>query len=143
MYLEANFVNYNIEGNYFADPEYNRKQNGEIKTIMDENETIIQISSDLLIHSRGTEAPDNLITIEIKKSTRSESKKISDKNRLRAMTKKNNVWSWNGTDAIHVSGYILGIYMELNNKKQICSFEKYKGGDIIEKWTIPYYDSES
>ncbi|MBC8988479.1 hypothetical protein H9X96_22245 [Pedobacter sp. N36a] len=88
MYLENNFNIFKIEGNYYADTEYNRKQNGEVKTILDSKMQVITISCDLLIHSRGMEIPDNLITIEMKKSNRPKFEKLSDRNRLRAMTKK-------------------------------------------------------
>jgi len=138
LYLEMNFKNYEIIGNYYADTEYNRKQNGKIKTILDGNERVIQISSDLLVHSRGEACPDNLITIEMKKSSRPLAHKIKDKIRLQAMTKKTDVWSWDGTDREHVSGYILGIYMEIDQAKRTCKFEKYKGGNVIEKWIQPF-----
>ena len=38
---------------YFADPEYNRKQNGQVKTILDENLEVIVVNCDLILHSRG------------------------------------------------------------------------------------------
>lgn len=40
--------------NYFADVEYNRKQNGEIKTILEGDFKVINITCDLILHSRGT-----------------------------------------------------------------------------------------
>jgi hypothetical protein len=135
MYLEDNFSRFSITGNYNADTEYNRKQNGEVKTILDDQMQVIVISCDLLVHSRGMEVPDNLITIEMKKSHRPEAEKQSDKNRLRAMTKKQDVYSTDGqTNPEHVCGYIIGIYMEINNKARTCLFEKYKGGNIIDNW---------
>ena len=91
MYLENNFAAQRITGNYFADTEYNRKQNGEVKTIINDEHKIIKISADVLVHSRGLESPDNLITIEMKKSDRSPVKKKNDRLRLRALTKKSEV----------------------------------------------------
>jgi len=135
MYLENNFSSHQLTGDYFADTEYNRKQNGEIKTIINDQEKVIKISADVLVHSRGLESPDNLITIEMKKSDRSPLKRYNDRLRLRALTKKNEVWGWNGTVPQHVSGYILGFYMELNHSTRTCLIEKYKGGDKIDDWT--------
>lgn len=39
--------------NYYADTEYNRKQGGRVKTILDDDENIITIQCDLIVHSRG------------------------------------------------------------------------------------------
>jgi hypothetical protein len=134
MYLEQLMPGFGIEG-YYADTEYNRKQDGQIKTILDDQMEVVVINCDLIVHSRGNEAPDNLIAIEMKKSNRPASEKLSDRNRLRALTKKNDVWSYDGkVHPEHVSGYIIGVYMELDLKKRKCLFEKYKGGDLIEKW---------
>src|SRR5689334_12113032 len=38
---------------YIADPEYNRKQNGQIKTILDGKGTVVTINCDLILHTRG------------------------------------------------------------------------------------------
>ena len=84
---------------YYADVEYNRKQGGEIKTILDDDEQIIQITCDLILHSRGTVVDkDNLIAVEMKKSKRSIESKNKDRNRLRALSKDSydGVWSCGG-----------------------------------------------
>jgi hypothetical protein len=134
LYIEQLMPSFGIEG-YFADTEYNRKQDGKIKTIIDDEMEIIIINCDLIVHSRGKEVPDNLIAVEMKKSNRPATEKQSDRKRIRALTKKNDVWSYDGkVHPEHVSGYIIGVYMELDLKKRRCLFEKYKGGDVIEKW---------
>ena len=78
---------YGLE-NYFVDPEYNRKQDGRIKTILDENFVVVTINCDLILHSRGRSVEgDNLIAIEMKKSNRPQEEKDNDRKRLRALTK--------------------------------------------------------
>ncbi|MDB4920044.1 hypothetical protein [Mucilaginibacter sp.] len=69
------------------DNEYNRKQEGQVKTIIDDNEVVVTITCDLLIHSRGEVIDhDNLLALEMKKSTAPEADKLSDKQRLCALT---------------------------------------------------------
>jgi hypothetical protein len=105
--------------NYFADTEYNRKQDGQIKTILDDDMKVITINCDLILHSRGESiAEDNLIAIEMKKSQRCDDGKIADRDRLRAMTKSSGggVWSNDGTvHPEHVCGYRLGVYIEIDS----------------------------
>ncbi|MFM5371324.1 hypothetical protein ACET9U_16385 [Aeromonas veronii] len=63
--------------NYFVDPEYNRKQDGRIKTILDENFEVVTINCDLILHSRGSRIEDdNLIAIEMKKSREGANKSL-------------------------------------------------------------------
>ena len=85
IYLERLLKKYGLT-EYYSDPEYNRKQNGKVKTILDDDMEIVTINCDLIIHSRGKEmGNDNLLAIEMKKYTRPNNEKISDKNRLRTM----------------------------------------------------------
>ena len=117
---------------YFADPEYNRKQNGKVKTMLGENMEVVTINCDLIIHSRGNEMEmDNLLAIEMKKSTRSEDDKVSDKNRLRTLTKSSydDVWSYDGnTHPEHVCSYQLGIYFELDIENRNYIIEGFVRG---------------
>jgi hypothetical protein len=128
---------------YYADPEYNRKQGGQIKTILDRKMQIITINCDLILHSRGASiAEDNLIAIEMKKADRPESEKNDDRNRLRAMTKKSfdDTWSNDGTThPEHVCGYKLGLYIELDASKREAILEYYQSGrrvstPSVQKW---------
>jgi len=68
IYLEQLKPRLGIEG-YYADTEYNRKQDGQIKTILDDEMEVVVINCDLIIHSRGEKAPDNLIAVEMKSHT--------------------------------------------------------------------------
>jgi hypothetical protein len=38
---------------YFVDAEYNRKQEGQLKTILNNQQRVINITCDLILHSRG------------------------------------------------------------------------------------------
>lgn len=138
IYLNDKVREYNFNG-YYVDPEYNRKQNGQLKTILDDEFNIVNINCDIIVHSRGNNIPaDNLIAIEMKKSNRPEEEKISDKKRLRALTKDSydNIWSNDGvTLPEHVCGYVLGFYIELNIKTRQCLIERYRKGNKIDEWT--------
>lgn len=121
--------------NYYADTKYNRKQNGRVKTILDDELNVITIQCYLIVHSRGNNIQqDNLIAVEMKKSSRPELEKVNDRKRLRALTKENydEIWSYDGvTLPEHVCGYILGIYMILDIAKQTCYFEYYQKGQKV------------
>jgi hypothetical protein len=138
IYVTNKLKEYKISG-YYADPEYNRKQGGQVKTIMDGDSKVIPIQCDLIIHSRGNNiSHDNLVAIEMKKSTRPEEEKVADRNRLRAMTKRtfNDTWSADGiTHPEHVCGYILGVYMILNISRRTCVFEYYRAGNKFKEET--------
>lgn len=121
-------------GNYFVDPEYNRKQDGRIKTILDEDFEVVTINCDLILHSRGnTVENDNLIAIEMKKSNRPQEEKNSDRKRLRALTKSSfdDVWSADGqVHPEHVCNYKLGIYLELDIPTRTFILEQYERGNM-------------
>lgn len=92
---EKNHTEYS---NYYVDIEYNRN-NGEIKTINNGKHQVLNITCDIILHSRGENtSQDNLIALEMKKDTGSRSEKEKDRNRLRALTKDsfNDVWSFDG-----------------------------------------------
>ena len=114
IYLNDKVRENNLNG-YFVDPEYNRNINGQVKTILDDEYNVININCDIIVHSRGNIIQqDNLIAIEMKKSNRPEEKKISDKKRLRALTKESydDIWSSDGvTLPEHVCGYVIGFYI--------------------------------
>jgi hypothetical protein len=124
---------------YHVDTEYNRKQGGQVKTIINRATVVVRISCDLLVHSRGEVVEDdNLLALEMKKSTAPESEKLSDKERLCALTSipLEQVWSFDGqTHPEHVCGYKVGIYMEINRKERKCYFERYRHGELLITWT--------
>lgn len=139
-YLERIAKKHGING-YYADTEYNRNQ-GKVKTILEEGMEVVTINCDAILHSRGTNPrQDNLIAVEMKKSTRPQKEKDSDRKRLRALTKDSydNVWSFDGIALPeHVCGYVLGYYIELNSKSRTCLFEQYKKGVKTSDWTIKF-----
>lgn len=118
---------------YYVDVEYNRN-NGKVKTIINENIEVIPINCDIIIHSRGENIyQDNLIALEMKKSSNRKSAKIKDKNRLIALTKDrfDDVWSFDGTcHPEHVCRYGLGIYYEINAAKREVYTEYYLRGKL-------------
>lgn len=135
IHMTPKLTEYGIIG-YYVDPEYNRKQGGQVKTILDEKFNVITIQCDLIVHSRGKIQQDNLITIEMKKSTRPESEKVNDRKRLRAMTKAPNddIYSNDGiTHPEHVCGYIIGVYMILNIAQRTCVFEYFQHGNKVNE----------
>ena len=136
VYLQEEAAKSGLQ-DYFADVEYNRKKNGEIKTIIDNNFEVSKINCDLILHSRGKFiTQDNLIAIEMKKSSGSMIEKKKDRNRLKALTQKsdnNNLYSNDRTtDPEHVSGYILGVYIEFNTLKRTVLYEYYKNGEMTK-----------
>jgi hypothetical protein len=127
---------------YIADPEYNRMQDGKIKMIVNEQMEEIVINCDLIVHSRGENIQhDNLIAVEMKKSTRTEAEKNKDRMRLRALTRKSfdGMWSYDGkVHPEYVCGYQIGFYMELDIENRTCSFEDYIDGNIVNRWDIRF-----
>jgi hypothetical protein len=141
QYLEAAALQHGLEG-YVADPEYNRKQDGRIKTILDDRHEVVTINCDLILHTRGNDiANDNLIAIEVKKSERPAEEKESDRRRLRALTKSSydDVWMNDGTmPPEHVCGYRLGAYVELDRESRICFVEFYREGHHFESRNVAF-----
>lgn len=125
--------NSDYEG-YFVDVEYNRN-NGKIKTIIDNDLHVIVINCDLILHSRGKHPEqDNLIAIEMKKANRPVHEKAKDRNRLIALTKDSfdDVWSYDGkTFPEHVCRYMLGIYYEIDYDKHEILIEYYAKGKLV------------
>lgn len=134
LYLEDERRALRLDG-YYVDPEYNRQQNGRIKTILDGNAQEVSITCDLILHSRGVIVRrDNLIAIEMKKSDRSAAEKESDRVRLRILTKDSydGVWMADGvTRPEYVCGYELGIFMELDIQHRLVKVEEFRRGEAL------------
>lgn len=65
-YLEKEIEKYSKYKKYHVDVEYNRNA-GHVKTIINSDFKVIQVTCDLIIHSRGEdEKNDNLIALEMK-----------------------------------------------------------------------------
>ena len=122
---------------YYTDVEYNRNQGGIKtiqKTIQGQNEEIIPINCDLILHSRGENVEqDNLIALEMKKSTRPPEEKQADRERLVALTKDSfdDIWAWDHNLPEHVCRYVLGVYYEINHRKKNILIEYYQRGAFV------------
>lgn len=117
--LEQNGCN-----NYYADIEFNRS-NQRIKQLPNDDGFVNNILPDIIVHSRGKETPDNLLVLEMKKSSANQQDKEKDRNRLRKMTKQN-------CDESHYSyKYKLGVYYEINHNERQIVVEFYQTGRRI------------
>ncbi len=120
---------------YYADVEYNRNKSSiktVRKTICGPGEEIIPINCDLILHSRGAHIEqDNLLAVEMKKSSRRSFEKDKDRERLIALTKDSfdDIWAWDGKNLPeHVCRYVLGVYYEVNYRRQRILVEYYHQG---------------
>lgn len=127
---------------YYVDIEYNRNEGGKLKTIVNGIETAVKITCDLIVHSRGGKPnQDNLIAVEMKRSTHRKREKEKDKTRLICLTRDSydNIWSSDGkTLPKHVCGYILGVYYELDSKNQQARIEYYTKGEMNKRVELPF-----
>lgn len=138
LHLHEKLKNSEIYPGYHVDVEYNRNRGGrktsKAKTIMKQSGDIKSITCDLIVHSRGQcVEKDNLIAIEMKKSTRSRKSKEKDRERLRCLTKSSfdGSWSFDGKSLPeHVCRYIIGIYYEIDYKNREIRIEYYHQGKI-------------
>ena len=130
-FLERQLEQEGVSG-YYADVEYNRKQRGKVKTIINDDLRVVTITADLIVHSRGEiPAPnDNLIAVEAKKTSRPAHEKDDDTARLIAMTSEphNGVWNWEDGHPEHVCGYSVGIFMEIRRERNEILLEYFKRG---------------
>jgi hypothetical protein len=144
LQLYQHIITTEFEG-YYVDVEYNRNKNGTIKTciktIKGPKEEVVRINCDLILHSRGEiVVQDNLIAVEMKKATRPQTEKDSDRIRLQALTKDSydDVWSFDGkTLPEHVCRYVLGIYYEINFEEKYIDIEYYSKGHLYDDYRLP------
>jgi hypothetical protein len=127
---------------YHVDTEYNRNKHGKIKTILNGNSTPISVCCDLIVHSRGEIAvQDNLIALEMKRSTHSREEKAKDKIRLKCLTRDSfdDVWSFDGeTLPEHVCRYVLGVYYELNTESRRIEIKYYVKGKTFKEYPVRF-----
>lgn len=142
MCLKEEIKRNDITG-YYVDTEYNRN-GGNLKTIFDNEQDlkVIKVTCDIIVHSRGKNIKqDNLICIEMKKSTAIKSEKISDKRRVQILTKDSfdDIWSYDGKELPeHVCRYKLGVYYEVNIKAQIIHIEYYEKGKKTKEYNLEF-----
>ena len=82
-----------------------------------------RIFTDVIVHSRGRESLENLIALEMKKSSASQTEIDEDKARLRQLTKQNS------NTSLCSYAYLLGIYYELNLDKKEIKIEFFNNGN--------------
>jgi len=122
---------------YRADVEFNRSNDGKLKTIAGENMETVTITCDLILHSRGLNPDrDNLIAIEMKRRSHPAREKHKDRVRLMALTREpfEGVWSADGqADPQHVCDYVLGYFLELDGTARTLLVEEYIRGSVSGK----------
>jgi len=136
-YLRDNMKKFGIKG-YYADTEYDRNQN-MVKTIINNEMKIIEIECDLIVHSRGENIQqDNLIAIEMKKSTNMQ-KRNEDRERLKYMT-KNTYYNEITYQELprHICRYAIGIFYDINIKKQEVNLEYYENGNLCKEEKLKF-----
>lgn len=118
--LEKNACN-----NYYADIEFNRDEDNvkRISYKTDDGFYSKRIFTDIIVHSRGEVSLDNLIALEMKKSSASQEEIDDDKARLKHLTKMNTNTSFGSYE------YILGIYYEINLDKEEIKIEFFYNGN--------------
>lgn len=124
--LEKNACN-----NYYADIEFNRAFENTInnvKDLPDEEGTPKRVFPDIIVHSRGKVTPDNLLALEMKKSTARREAKERDKNRLSLLTSS------------YPYKYKLGVYYEINFEEKQIIVEFYQDGENAEENILSYGD---
>lgn len=114
---------------YHADIEFNRDEGNvkRISYITDDGVYLKCIFTDIIVHSRGEVSLDNLIALEMKKSSASQKEIDDDKARLKQLTKQNTNTSFCNY------GYILGIYYEINLDKEEIKIEFFYNGNREEQ----------
>lgn len=125
---------------HHADVEYNRrksKRGYDYKTIPTPDDNPIKITCDLILHGRGKHPEqDNLLAIEMKKSTRSTREKNNDRERLKVLTRdpyvdKERIDTHQSRE--HIYRYVLGVYYEINYQREIILVEYYHNGELLQK----------
>jgi hypothetical protein len=146
VFLERQLEREGVKG-YYADVEYNRKQRGKVKTIINNDHRVVSITADLIVHSRGEiPAPrDNLIAVEAKKASRAEQEKDEDRVRLVAMTREpyHDVWNWEDGHPEHVCGYMLGVFMEIRLEQREVLLEYFKRGERTKQKSLMFSGREA
>lgn len=79
------------------------------------------------MHNRSEENPDNLLAIEMKKSTARGDAKERYKNRLLSLL-----------TSLYPYKYKLGVYYEINHKKRQILIELYQNGKMVEGKTLEF-----
>ena len=127
---------------YRADCEYNRSNDGRVKTIVGQGMGVVTITCDIILHSRGEDTEqDNLIAIEMKRASHRQAEKDKDRIRLMALTRApgGGVWSEDGKINLrHVCNYVIGFYVELDRRRHEFHIEEYVRGSLRKTYSRGY-----
>ena len=128
--LEMNGYN-----DYYADVEFNKvgKKEKRIKLLRDNEGVLKRIFTDIIVHSRGQARPDNLIALEMKKSRAKKLSRENDRERLMQLTKQDAVFNKR-----YIYRYELGIYYEIDLKKEEILVEFYQDGSKAEEKVLKF-----
>lgn len=118
FYLELQLRKNKKYENYSVDCEYNRKEEDIKRLKFGKNTDKKEIYPDIIVHQRKIK--NNLIAIEMKKTTSRNTDKIKDIEKLEALTDRKNDYH-----------YTLGIYFELDitDNNNIINF--FVDGEVI------------
>ena len=131
---------------YYVDVEYNRNRGGnvkKIKSILDGRGTVIPITCDLIVHSRGRNwVQDNLLAVEMKKKKNTAQyahDKRCDQERLIALTMDTYGPEWDRRGLPeYVCRYILGVFYEIDYQTSRINLEYYHHGFRIYTRSISF-----
>lgn len=116
---------------YYADVEYNRMRNGDIKQYENSRKIKQKMVSDLLIQSRGIER--NLLAVELKK-TKNKDQRDENRDRLKSIVK-----SSGNEDCVH--GTLVGAFIIYSPQEVMIEIFEDGRGEMIDE--IPFrYDME-
>jgi hypothetical protein len=119
---------------YYVDVEYNRRGEGRKQILHPLTGQHIDVTCDLLLHSRGNLDEDNLIAVEMKKDYASDARKQSDRERLQALTLP--MPEHGNPD--YVCGYQLGYYLDVDIGNDTLLIEEYRRGQMTPLGTAKF-----
>ncbi|WP_214784590.1 hypothetical protein [Exiguobacterium sp. s183] len=131
---------------YYVDVEYNRNVGRRIKRIRNDRYEEVNITCDLIVHSRGQNLiQDNLFALEMKKveqrSSEQQIKIAEDIDRLKMLTRPSygEDWKYNGQNLPDfVCRFILGVYYEINYLNHQIYIQYYRGGEMVDDQVIDF-----
>jgi hypothetical protein len=122
---------------YYVDVEYDRHGDRRKTICSARTGKPVNIVCDLLLHSRGEQENDNLIAVEMKKTSGRAKDKQTDRERLQALTTAH---PEGGEE--HVWDYELGYYLEVDVKHATLLVEEYREGKMAQSETLPFTQPE-
>ena len=133
MYVDGSKDRHGL-ADYCVDVEYNRHGDGKKTILHAVTGKPISIVCDLILHSRGELANDNLIAVEMKKADAADQDKRRDRERLQALTTA----CPEGSHPEHVCGYKFGYFLEVDVKAASLLVEEFQGGKLTSKSSLEF-----